>query len=128
MTLFMKEPIVFYLAGSRAQLEKDGFDYETKNQIRSYLIKNCPEVEIACSIWPARAEYCGVRYEKGDEFLLPEIDADTSLFPCSLRYWRETLLCAWTTRKYAITDKAAKRIFGKRISVRQRIDIYQKKG
>lgn len=102
-----------YLAGSRAQLEKEGFDYETKNQMRSYLIKNCPEVEIACSIWPARAEYYGVRYEKGDEFLLPEINADTSFVSMFVTVLEGNTPLRLDKTQIAITDKAVKRIFGK---------------
>ena len=102
-----------YLGGTNIHELEDGFSYYSTNELFNYLLKECPEIETVCRIHPTRNENQKVKY-RGIEFPMPQIEVDSNF----VTMFDITVLSGNTPLhlnkdQIAITDKAAKRIFGK---------------
>ncbi|MDD3038576.1 ABC transporter permease [Bacteroides sp.] len=100
-----------YFAGSSSLSQGDGFSYNSSGLLVDYLLKNCPEVEKACHIssnnYPENIKYQDIEWQIQPQtvdsnfismFNIIAIDGDIHL--------------QLNKDQIAITDKAAKRIFG----------------
>lgn len=99
-----------YLAGSNSK-SGDGFSYISSSLLADYIVKNCPEVESACHIM--YDEKSKLVKNKEEEFQIRQINVDSSF----IKMFNIVVLAGDSRLRLdkdqiAITDKAAKRIFG----------------
>lgn len=100
-----------YLAGHKFRFKGDGFSYISSFLLADYIMKNCPEVEKACHIKYTYGN--SVKYEdtKFDMFQL-EVDSNfISMFNIKAVSGDNHL--RMEKGQIAITDKTARKIFGK---------------
>ena len=108
-----------YLAGNQSRLAGDGFSYYTSFLLADYIIKNCPEAEKACHI---KYNYeRSVKYENTElEMFQLGIDSNfISMFNITVLSGDNYL--QMEKGQIAITDKAARRIFGKESPIGKRM-------
>lgn len=100
-----------YLAGNKFQLRGDGFTPYTSAMLADYIKKNCPEVESAChamyNIGSKQVTYNEAEWQMNQM----EVDSNfISMFNIHVLDGSSSLQLA--ENQIAITEKAAKRIFG----------------
>lgn len=110
-----------YLAGTRFHLMGDGFSRYSSTYLADYIAKNCPEVEKACHL-----EYSygnSVKYEDTEfEMLSLKVDSNfISMFNTTALKGDNRLRL--DEGQMAITEKAARKIFGKEDPIGKRLLI-----
>lgn len=113
-----------YLAGSDSK-SGDGFSYYTSSLLADHIVKNCPEVEFACHINYYRDKKPFIYKET--EFRMNEIEIDSSfvkMFNIIVLNGDNKLRLAMD--QIAITDKAAKQIFGDESPLGKQLVLPQK--
>lgn len=111
-----------YLAGNKFALQGDGFSYLSSSLLADYLDKNCPEVEKACHVM-AGSEAEPVLYQK-TEYQMMQLNVDSSfvsMFNITVLNGDNQLRLG--KNQIAITDKAAKRIFGDELPIGKQITL-----
>lgn len=108
-----------YLAGNRFRLMGDGFSNVSSTHLADYITKNCPEVEKACHI-----EYSygsSVKYEETEfEMFLLKVDSSfISMF--NINTLKGDSHLRLNKGQIAITEKAARKIFGKEDPIGKRL-------
>ena len=109
-----------YLAGSKFELQGDGFSYFSSGLLADYIKKNCPEVEKACHIIYGSDNDPIIYQEK--EYQMVQLNVDSSF----ISMFNITVLDGNSQLKLeknqiAITDKAAKRIFGDELPIGKQV-------
>lgn len=100
-----------YLAGKAFDLQGDGFSYLTSSLLANYLEKNCPEIEKACRIRLGSYEE-PIIYDKM-EYRLMQLEVDSSFISMfNITVLEGDNYLRLNKDQIAITDKAAKRLFG----------------
>lgn len=100
-----------YLAGNAFDLQGDGFSYHTSGLLADYLVKNCPEIEKACRIRYGSYEE-PIIYNKM-EYRLMQLKVDSSFISMfNITVLEGDNYLRLNKDQIAITDKAAKRLFG----------------
>lgn len=100
-----------YLAGNAFDLQGDGFSYYTSSLLADYLQKDCPEIEKTCRIRFGSFEE-PVLYNKM-EYRLMQLETDSSFISMfNIAALEGDNYLRLDKDQIAITDKAAKRIFG----------------
>lgn len=109
-----------YLAGSSFRLYGDGFTYNSSSFLADYLTKNCPEIEKVCRIfydWNEQA----IKYEN-IKFSMRQMEVDSSfasMFHIEVLDGDNHLQLK--KDEIAITEDAAKRIFGRESPMGKRL-------
>lgn len=108
-----------YLAGNRFRLVGDGFSQNSSTLLADYILKNCPEVEKACHVKYAYGN--SAKYEEA-EFEMFQLKVDSSF----ISMFNITVLSGDNRLRLdkgqiAITEKAARKIFGKEDPIGKRL-------
>lgn len=108
-----------YLAGNKFRLKGDGFSHYSSFLLADYITKNCPEVEKACHVeytYGNKAKYEDTEFE----MFQMEVDSNfISMFNITVLSGDNYL--RMDKGQIAITDKAARRIFGKENPIGKRL-------
>lgn len=109
-----------YLAGSSFRLYGDGFSYNSSSFLADYLAKNCPEIEKVCCIFYDWEEK---KIKNEDtEFLVRQIEVDLSFISMfNIKVLDGDNHLQLKKDEIAITENAAKRIFGKESPIGKRL-------
>ena len=101
-----------YLAGSSFRLYGDGFSYNSSSLLADYLAKNCPEIEKVCCIF---YDWNEKKIKNEDaEFSVRQIEVDSSFISMfNIKVLDGDNHLQLKKDEVAITENAAKRIFGK---------------
>ncbi len=114
-----------YLAGNKFDLQGDGFSYYSSSLLAEYLVKNCPEIEKSCRVYLGPGEK-SVKY-KETEYQLTQMEVDSnfiSMFHITAIDGDNHLRL--DKNQIAITDKAARRIFGTESPIGKQLVFPQK--
>lgn len=101
-----------YLAGSSFRLYGDGFSYNSSSLLADYLAKNCPEIEKVCCIF---YDWNEKKIKNEDaEFSVRQIEVDSSFISMfNIKVLDGDNHLQLKKDEIAMTENAAKRIFGK---------------
>ena len=108
-----------YLAGSKFNLQGDGFSYYSSGLLADYMMKNCPEVEKACHL--SKEGIKPIEYEK-NVYHTWQLEVDSnfiSIFNITVIDGANHLKLEG--EQIAITDRMAKQIFGKESPIGKRL-------
>lgn len=108
-----------YLAGSKFELQGDGFSYYSSGLLADYMMKNCPEVEKACHL--SKEGIKPIEYEK-NVYHTWQLEVDSnfiSIFNITVTDGANHLKLEG--EQIAITDRMAKHIFGKESPIGKRL-------
>lgn len=109
-----------YLAGSSFRLYGDGFSYNSSSLLADYLAKNCPEIEKVCCIF---YDWNEKKIKNEDaEFSVRQIEVDSSFISMfNIKVLDGDNHLQLKKDEIAITENAAKRIFGKESPIGKRL-------
>ena len=115
-----------YLAGKPGNLEADGFSYYSDPLLYDYLVKNCSEMEAACRIRSIKPSDQRLRYKEA-EFQMPQIEVDSNFISMfNITVLNGNIPLHLNKDQIAITDKAAKKIFGEESPIGKQLVFTQR--